>query len=197
MERDKYIYAEVRRADNIINHISEAPFLPDFGEGFSIRVVDVTDIDPLPTVGWLWNGMTAEPAPESEPTPEPYIGELTLDIITGGVFNSDKDEVNATVGCPVVVTGSVTDAVGNVLPVDMSLLRLPILPADLNGNPLTSAQPSLAVASISQGTVTAEWTPEYTGTYAITEDAINIRLPDGAKLRFKGLAIFIMPHKEI
>jgi len=55
-------------------------------------------------------------------------------------------------------------------------------------------QPSMAVARIDEGIVTAAWTPEFTGTYAITEDGINIRLENGKKFHFKRLQIFVLPE---
>jgi hypothetical protein len=187
-----YKYAEVNKVNHIIHYIGQAPFLPDFGAAGLFYVVDVTAISAAKE-GMIWNGTGVEPAPEPEPIPDPYLGTLTLNIISGGVFDAVASELNATIGRSVTATGHITDAGGNTLPVDMPLLRLPVLPTDLNGNTLTTAQPSLAVASIAQGVVNATWTPEFTGTYVITEDAINIRLPEGAKLHFNGLAIFVLP----
>jgi hypothetical protein len=45
--------------------------LPEWAEDgeFAIQVIDVTDLDPAPQVGWLWNGSTfSEP-----PVPVPHV----------------------------------------------------------------------------------------------------------------------------
>ena len=150
-------------------------------------------------IGWVLDAATGifapppepPPAPEPEPPPDPWDGfaaELVLDGAEGGEMQGNS--LNATVGQSVCVTGHVSRE-GGIVPIDMPSIRLPILPADVEGHALWG-QPALANARIDAGIVTATWTPESTGIYAITQHGINVRLPEGAKLKFSGLTIFVV-----
>ena len=191
-------YAEISRVDGAVRFVGTAPFLPEFLLGGGIYCVDITNADPMPQTGWIYDPETntfSEPAPEAEPDPyEGYIGDLVLGSASGGTFTA-PEEINATVGQRLRVTGAIERG-GELLPIDMHQLRLPILPTDLGGQPIASAQPSMAAASIAAGIVSAHWTPEFTGTYAITERGLNVRLPEGQRLKFKGLQIFVLPAPE-
>jgi hypothetical protein len=184
-------YAEIERKNNEVVAFGEAPFIPNFGTDSARYCVDVTDTSL--TLGDIYDPITNTFSPPPDPEAA-YIGTLILQNVTGGDFNETTTELNAYINSQIVVNGEITDKTGAVLPLDIPLLRLPILPTDLDGNTLANAQPSLAVASIANGAVTAQWTPEYTGTFAITEQAINVRLPDGAKLHFECLEIFVLPN---
>jgi len=182
-----YPLSEVPGLDQ--NNMPEHTYLvPDDVELHWVR--DTTQ----PGVVWV-----PPPEPPEYPDPEPpppivYLGELTLETATGGLFDAESGELNAVVGQTVTVTGTITDAAGDVMTmVSMPNLRLPILPTNLWGYPIHEAQPGLALVSIVAGVVTATWTPEYTGTYEITEAAVNVRLPDAARLKFGGLQIFVLP----
>ncbi|MCL1909287.1 MAG: hypothetical protein FWG12_08005 [Holophagaceae bacterium] len=190
------VFAEVSKADNILVHIGQAPVIPEFGPNAVNYCVDITDIDPMPQIGWLYDPETGAFSP---PAPldawEGYIGELTLHSVQGGIFNEDRSEVNAFSGQKVSVEGEVTDQEGNVISfLDVDVLRLPILQTDLIGNPLEHSQPSMALATIRQGIVNAFWIPENTGTFKITDRGVNIRLPKGSRIKFKGLEIFVLPE---
>lgn len=201
-----YKFAEISKGTNAIASFGIAPFLPAFPEAHSTYCVDITDLDPAPMAGYIYDpeaGTFAPPPPLAGANG--YIGDLALEAATGGMFTAENTELNVIVGQRVTVTGEIS-LDGQVLshiptgnpeaplaPFTVSALRLPLLPTDLHGHPLPDAQPSMAVASIDQGVVTATWTPEFTGTYAITEDGINVRLPDGQKFRFAGLQIFVLP----
>jgi len=163
-------------------------------------------VDDCVELGWVRDttapGVVFIPPPEPPEYPEPepidpyagFIGDLTLLTATGGQFDSVGAELNAVVGQTVTVTGTITDRAGNVITaINTQHLRLPVLPTNLHGYPIHEGHPSLADASIDEGIVTAVWTPEFTGTYAITEAGVNVRLPEGAKLKFSGLQIFVMP----
>ena len=204
-----FVFAEINTKTGAVNYIGEAPFVPEFAPG-SLVAVDITNITPRPEQGWTWDGETFSPPPEASGEPDPssdgYLGDLILETATGGLFAAENTELNVTAGQPVVVTGKIKRD-GQVLayiptgnpetplaPFTVPTLRLPLLPTDLQGRPLIDTQPSMAVASINKGVVTASWTPEFTGTYAITEDGVNVRLPEGHKLRVAGLQIFVLPE---
>jgi hypothetical protein len=198
MEAAMYKFAEVSREANAVVAFGEAPFLPCFAPGHPTFCVDITGMEPAPLAGYIYDpgaGAFAPPPGPAEPDPYAgYLGDLALETATGGQFTAENMELNVRVGLPVVVTGRITDRDGQVVDAaNMTALRMPLLPTDLSGHPLPGTQPSLAAASIANGIVTATWEPEFTGTYAITEEAVNIRLPEGARLKFKGLHVFVMP----
>jgi len=193
-----YTYAEID-SDNSVRCLVTLPFplQNGAGSGETVQLIDVTD-QTRPEPGYIYDPETQTFSPP-EPTPDPYLGDLTLESVTGGLF-SDETELNVNVGQKVTVTGRITRD-GQTLshfapgvPFTVPIMRLPLLPTDLEGNPMAGLQPSMAVASINEGIVTATWTPEFTGTYAITEDGINIRLENGKKFRFKRLQIFVLPE---
>jgi len=203
-----YKYAEISKESNAVITFGEAPFVPEFAPNHPTYCIDITDITPEPQAGYIYDpesGTFTPPPPIVEPDPyDGYLGDLILESVTGGQFvggvplspglTADNQELNVAVWQPVVVTGRITDKHGQLVDTaNMPTLRIPILPTDINGQPLPSTQPSLAIASIEQGIVTARWEPEFTGTYAITEDAINVRLPQGARLKFSGLQVFVLP----
>jgi len=196
-------YAEIDRETNVVRCLGEAPFLPNFGEHAPIYALDVTTADPMPQAGWIYSAATGrfvEPTPEP-PAPDPYLGELFLDEASGAEFGAGGRELNATKGRAVTVVGYIVRGgqrlthIAPGMPLSMPILRLPLIPTDIDGNPIDSAQPSMAVANIDAGIVTASWMPEVTGTYKVTEHGINVRLADGQKLRFGGLDVFVLPDR--
>lgn len=194
-------FAEISKDTSAIAAFGEAPFLPHFPEAHSTYCVDITDLDPAPLAGYIYDpeaGTFAPPPPYVEPDPyEGYLGDLTLETAVGGLFTAENTELNVRVGQAVSITGRITDRDGQLVEAaNMVALRMPLLPTDLSGHPLPETQPSLASASIAQGIVTATWTPEFTGTYAITEEAVNIRLPEGSRLKFNNLQIFVLPEAQ-
>jgi len=200
----QYTYAEIDRETNTVRCTGVAPFIPDFGQAV-IYAVDITDMNPMPTGGWLYDpetGAFTEPDPENEHETEqldPYLGELILDEADGAELSADGRELNAIKGQRVTVTGRITrdgetlTHIAPNVPLSMPILRLPLIPTDIDGNAIPSAQPSMAVANITEGIVIAQWEPEYTGMFKVTERGINVRLPDGQKLRFAGLDVFVLP----
>jgi len=195
-------YAEINKETNTVAAFGEAPFIPQFAPGHPTFCVDITGIEP-PQSGYIYNpesGTFEPPPPPVEADPYAgYLGDLILETATGGQFSADNAEINVRVGQAVTVTGSIRID-GQILthidpntPFTVSELRLPLLQADLHGNPLDGTQPSMAIASITEGIVTATWVPELTGTYVITEDGVNVRLSEGQKFKFDGLHIFVLP----
>jgi hypothetical protein len=188
-----YDYAELDEQSRVRAIQRGQPFLPR-----AIKAVDITNLSPQPAQGDIYDpatGTFSEP-PEADGW-QGFIGQLTLDAAEGGVFNDNETEVNACAGQKLTAHGRIVDKDGETIAViDLPTLRLPILPTDLDGNPLENAQPSMAVASIEKGIVAASWMPEFTGTFAITEHGINVGLPEGQRLKFDGLQIFVLPDTE-
>lgn len=56
----------------------------------------------------------------------------------------------------------------------------------------TDGRERLILAILDQGTLTAEWTPSESGTWRVTEEAINRALPPEARMRFAGLTILVL-----
>ena len=200
-----FTYAEIAQ-NNIVSSVGTAPFMPENVIGFPFYVIDITGLDPQPQGGWLYDPET-QTFREPEPEKDPYLGELVLDLdskfaispeveLTDGLSSTyaPNSNLDLTIGERVTVTGKI-EKDGQLIPIDFDRLRIPILPTDLEGNPLPAMQPSMAVAKIEAGLVTATWIPEFTGTYAITERGLNVRLPKGFWLRFKGLLIFVLPQE--
>ena len=194
--KTKNLYGADHEVIVVIKPLDEVPgWDPDAPPPSTYLVPDDVEI------GWVLdtsNG-TFAPPPDPPPAPDPpppdpldgFAVELYLDSAVGGELSEDYSELNLVLGQQVIVTGYVADRHGQIVPLDASPLRLPLLQADIYGQPLPHAQPSMAAATISAGEVTATWTPEFTGIYAITQEGINVRLPDGHRIKFGGLTVYV------
>jgi hypothetical protein len=67
---ESILMGEIDKATGLLVHVAEQPFLPVFGEDYHHLAVDLTGLDPMPEVGWVWQGGRGFLPPEpGEPGP--------------------------------------------------------------------------------------------------------------------------------
>jgi len=183
-----YSYAEVSKDALIVQSVAGGePFLPAPPPTFPYLIVDTTALSAQPSTGDIY-----DPAANTFSAPPPPIVLPTLVITSLQAIDADDNptavaqdlsEATIPVGAGVLATFQIQLPDGGTAPVDMPLVRMPVKATD--------GRTAYAVVQISQGQGTAEWHPEASGRWQITQDNINSELPEQARMCFAGLDVFV------
>ncbi len=172
--------------NNEIREKVAAPATPTYGP--PAWVVDLTDLNPLPEVGWkLVDGAWVSPQalPPTLPRPKIVLMEATVSgpHSAMGRVDMNAQEITIIQGDAIHVTGEL-QVMGKKIPYS-GAFRMPVRKSD-------GTEPDLAAAFITAGAVSVAWAPEQRGIYSITADLLNRELPPDVHMDFDGIRIFVM-----
>ena len=143
----------------------------------------------LTSAGWEITAVPppAPPQPDIPPTDmRPTIAITAVEVDTAHQAQSlvsGLSEVTCPVGSVLTVSASLQDAGGNVIPLSDSF-RMPIVSRD--------GREKVLLARMEAGVITITAPMRESGVWKVIEARINEGLPEGAKMRFAGLTIFVV-----
>jgi hypothetical protein len=182
-------YAEIDVSSGAVAALGEAPFLPAFALYVDRYAVDITALPIPPAPGDIYSRATGRFSPPPPSPPEAQKPTLVITCLAADAPENkitsvadDYSEITIPIGAGVVASFELQIG-GQVLPVDMPLLRMPITATD--------GRTAYAIVSIRQGRGTATWTPEQSGRWKITEANVNSELPPEAQMFFSGIDVFV------